>query len=202
VATDMSDNITVSSPINVNITNVIVTIDKIAPVISGVGSPSITAGETTITFTTDEPTTAQIEYGLTDSYGNTTSINRNLVTSHSVTIFGLNPNTTYHYRVITRDASGNASVSDDKTFTTKVLVTVDTDNDGVVDSSDMCPNTPKALIFVVNRYGCPKPKVDNFDIKPNFDYDILYYSDFVIGKNQYGKIDFKQPVQLVKDSSS
>ncbi len=201
-ATDINGNTAISNPVNVTIANVIVEIDSIPPIINNVAAPSVTAGETTITFQTNEPTYAQIEYGLTDSYGNSTSFSQTLVNSHSISISGLNPNTLYHYRVITKDASGNVSVSTDNTFTTRILITVDTDLDGVMDSSDMCQNTSASLRSVVNKYGCPKPKVDNFDIKPNFDQDLSYYPDFIIGKSTLGKINFRQPTKLYNDDSS
>ncbi|MRR11570.1 hypothetical protein EG835_03650, partial [bacterium] len=41
-----------------------------------------------------------------------------LTLSHRITMTGLTPGTTYHYRVRSADALGNASVSEDRTFTT------------------------------------------------------------------------------------
>src|SRR5207244_2856178 len=38
--------------------------------------------------------------------------------SHSVTLPGLSPQSTYHYRVISRDGAGNVATSSDKTFVT------------------------------------------------------------------------------------
>jgi hypothetical protein len=69
-----------------------------------------------ITWTSDEYSTSQVEYGTTISYGNLTPIDNNFVLNHSVRISGLSP-TTYHYRVRTKDALGNESVSDNHSFT-------------------------------------------------------------------------------------
>lgn len=91
--------------------------DVTDPVISNiVSSPSDTS--VTITFDTDEASDTQIEYGTTVSYGSTTTLDATLVTSHSALISSLSPNTTYHYRIITADASNNTTTSSDQTFTT------------------------------------------------------------------------------------
>jgi hypothetical protein len=45
-----------------------------------------------------------VQYGTTTAYGTTTPLDATLVTSHSVTITGLQQNTTYHYRAVSRDA--------------------------------------------------------------------------------------------------
>lgn len=85
-------------------------------IISDVQS-SVTNNSATVTWMTNLPSTSQIEYGLTTSYGSSTPLNSNLVTAHSQTISGLAPSTTYHYRVKSTVASGE-KYSDDYTFTT------------------------------------------------------------------------------------
>jgi len=92
--------------------------DTTPPVISSVSAGNISSSGATITWTTDESSDSQVEYGLTTSYGNTTSLNTSLVISHSVSLSGLNASTLYHYRVKSNDASGNLAVSGDFTFTT------------------------------------------------------------------------------------
>jgi hypothetical protein len=71
-----------------------------------------------ITWQTDEPATRQVEYGLTMAYGNLSSLGTTLATGHSVSLSGLMPETTYHFRVRSRDRAGNETVSEDNTFTT------------------------------------------------------------------------------------
>jgi hypothetical protein len=93
-------------------------VDTAAPVISLVSSPSVTVRDATITWTTNEGADSQVQYGTTTSYGNSTSVNSILVTSHSQKLTGLGPNTVYHYRVRSADTAGNAAVSGDSTFTT------------------------------------------------------------------------------------
>ena len=93
-------------------------VDATAPAISNVGTKNIKKFRATITWATNEASNTQVEYGLTPSYGQTTILNTALVTSHSQNLTGLQPNTTYHYRVRSRDAAGNLAVSGNFTFTT------------------------------------------------------------------------------------
>lgn len=92
--------------------------DTTPPGISEVTASGIIESSATITWTTDEAATSQVEYGENSDYGSTTSLDESLVTSHSVSLSGLEPNTTYHYRVKSKDSFGNEAVSDDDSFAT------------------------------------------------------------------------------------
>jgi FG-GAP-like repeat/Beta xylosidase C-terminal Concanavalin A-like domain len=86
------------------------------PVISGIGAnPSTTSA--TITWTTDQPASTVVNYGLTTAYGSGVS-NPTLVTSHSALLSNLTCNTGYHYEVSSTSAGGQTSTSSDQTFTT------------------------------------------------------------------------------------
>jgi hypothetical protein len=94
--------------------------DVTAPVISSLtATPTDTS--VAITWTTDEVASSRVSYGLTSSYGTTTSETDTSprVTSHSVTISSLTPSTTYHYRVLSTDAATNTVTGTDQTFTTE-----------------------------------------------------------------------------------
>jgi hypothetical protein len=93
--------------------------DTTPPVIGSIGSSSITTTGAMISWTTDEPSTTQVEYGLTTAYGSTTSLDPTLQTSHIQSLSGLKPGTVYHYRVESLDAAGNPATSGDHTFTTE-----------------------------------------------------------------------------------
>ena len=99
------------------------TIDTTAPVLSSIASSSITTTGAVISWTTNEASNTQLEYGLTTSYGSSSTLNTSLVTSHSVTLSGLTAGTLYHYRVKSRDVAGNLATSADYSFTTVALPT-------------------------------------------------------------------------------
>jgi len=88
------------------------------PMISNVAAGSLTSSGATITWTTDQPSTSQVDYGTTTAYSNSTAVDSNSVTSHSETLSGLVASTLYHYRVHSTNASGNETISGDLTFTT------------------------------------------------------------------------------------
>src|SRR3989441_8215142 len=81
----------------------------------------ITSTSATISWTTDEASDSQVEYGTTTAYGQVSALASALVTSHSVGLSGLSASTVYHYRVKSRDAVGNLATSADVTFTTAAL---------------------------------------------------------------------------------
>ncbi len=95
--------------------------DTTPPVISNVAAGNITTTGATITWTTNENSDSQVEYGLTTAYGQSTTLNSSLVTAHSQVLSGLTANTLYHYCVKSKDAAGNGSASGDFTFTTQLV---------------------------------------------------------------------------------
>ena len=90
--------------------------------ISGVNASNITDLSATIGWVTDKAATSQLEYGTTNAYGSSTTLDQNLNTSHSITLTGLKPSTTYHFKVKSKDATGNEATSEDQTFTTRSTV--------------------------------------------------------------------------------
>jgi hypothetical protein len=112
--------------------------DTTKPVISSIVQP--TAPDTlgpisaSIGWKTDELSSSQVEYGTTATYGKLEPAQPDTdptvlgtdgkplyagVIDHSVVLTGLLPNTTYHYRVKSKDAAGNQAISEeDQTFTT------------------------------------------------------------------------------------
>jgi regulation of enolase protein 1 (concanavalin A-like superfamily) len=92
--------------------------DTTAPTITNVTSSGITSNQATISWTTNEFSDSQIEYGVTTSYGSSTPLDSSMVTSHSMVITGLTAGTVYHYKVKSKDAAGNVGSSPDNSFTT------------------------------------------------------------------------------------
>lgn len=91
--------------------------DTVPPTISAVAAEAGPTGAA-ITWTTNEPTDARVEYGPTSAYGTSSALEAALTGAHRIDLSGLTPTTTYHYRVLSRDVSGNAAASADATFTT------------------------------------------------------------------------------------
>ncbi|MEQ4568041.1 galactose oxidase-like domain-containing protein [Paenarthrobacter sp. CAP02] len=92
--------------------------DTTPPVISGVSAGTPSTSGATITWTTDEASSTQVEYGTTAAYGQNTVQDPTLQTTHSAALSGLSAGTLYHYRVKSADAAGNLAVSGDAAFTT------------------------------------------------------------------------------------
>ena len=140
--------------------------DTTPPVISAV-SASPGYNTATITWTTDEGATSQVEYGSTTSYGYQTTKDTNLVTGHSVQLSGLDPSALYHYRVKSEDFAGNPSTSGDYTFTTSSTLPsslraswLDSWGEGFHSSSEVTSvinqlynNNYNALIFEARKRG-------------------------------------------------
>jgi PKD repeat protein len=108
---------TASMSKTISVTTAIV-VDNTPPAISARAASSVTAGAATITWTTNELSDSQVEFGQTTAYGRITPLKPPLVTGHSVRLRELASRTLYHYRVKSRDAAGNLAVSADATFTT------------------------------------------------------------------------------------
>ncbi|HEY3062619.1 MAG TPA: DUF4082 domain-containing protein, partial [Chloroflexota bacterium] len=79
---------------------------------------SITATGASIQWSTNEASDSQVEYGTMTTYGTSTTLNTTRVTAHVLALTGLSGGTTYHYRVKSRDATGNLATSGDFSFTT------------------------------------------------------------------------------------
>lgn len=100
------------------------------PSLSGIQVSSLAANSVVITWTTNTPADGKVNYGLTSGYGMQASDTNTNTTSHSVTIGGLTPQTTYHYQCVSTNAYGSAQ-STDLTFTTTAVQT-----EIVVDNTD------------------------------------------------------------------
>jgi phosphodiesterase/alkaline phosphatase D-like protein len=111
--------------------------DKTKPVISSIIQPTspdtLQPTKARIGWKTDELSSSQVEYGTTPTYDKLEPAQPDTdptalgtdgkplfagVIDHAVLLTGLQPNTTYHYRVKSKDKAANEAISDDKTFTT------------------------------------------------------------------------------------
>ncbi|MFH1061266.1 MAG: fibronectin type III domain-containing protein, partial [Candidatus Omnitrophota bacterium] len=161
--------------------------DTTAPVISSVASTNVTSTGSTITWTTNESATSQVEYGPTVSYGTSTAIDASLVTSHSVAVSGLTSNTTYHFRVKSKDAANNEAISADSTFATagytdySSSTVLDLQNfeaipeEGTVSINiPVNPATAYSAEIILTLYDAENPGEGNFYINNNGEAEIPY----------------------------
>jgi len=114
---DAAGNIAISSDQVFTTSAAPVTVDRTAPVVSGINISNIASSEARLTWTTNELTLGKVDYGISTGYGKNISIT-SLTTSPNVFFSGLNPSTTYHYRITSVDSAGNTYMSGDLTFTT------------------------------------------------------------------------------------
>jgi len=86
--------------------------------ISGLNVSGITATSAVVSWTTTAPANSIVEFGSTTSYGQFSPLSPQLVTSHTVVLAGLGPETVYHVRARSADAAGNLGISVDASFST------------------------------------------------------------------------------------
>ncbi len=140
-ATDLgvaTTNVTITAGANTAI-HLALPPDTTPPVLTGVGTSNLTDRSVIIRWATDENANSAVDYGLTAAYGSTVS-NAALVLQHAVSLVNLAPNTTYHYRVRSRNAAGLQTNSADLTFKSNLAGVV---NDIIVEArlGDGSPNS-------------------------------------------------------------
>lgn len=91
--------------------------DKTAPKISNIETTNLSSSSATVEWTTNEKADSVVEWGSTDEYGLTVSSTK-LVKNHSLNLDKrfLEAGGEYHYRVKSKDKSGNKATSEDQTF--------------------------------------------------------------------------------------
>ncbi|MEK9195969.1 MAG: fibronectin type III domain-containing protein, partial [Patescibacteria group bacterium] len=95
--------------------------DTTPPNIYNISVSNIRTTSVDVTWSTDEPSTSLVYYGLDEQYGSSTNEDSSLTISHNMTISGLIPNQAYHFQVVSRDGNGNVSLSADNTFLTSAV---------------------------------------------------------------------------------
>jgi len=95
--------------------------DGTAPAIFNVQVINITTSTAQVVWQTDEAADSRADYGVTTAYGLGPVTDGAFVTSHSLFLTGLSPETMYHLRVTSRDIVNNSGSSPDITFQTSAL---------------------------------------------------------------------------------
>ncbi len=98
--------------------------DITPPEITNVAQADVTGSTYSVTFTTSELASPRVDYGL--SVGSYTLYKEKTTraTSHRIDLTGLNPSTTYHFKISATDAGGNTTSTGNLTFTTTGTVDV------------------------------------------------------------------------------
>jgi hypothetical protein len=94
-----------------------------APEISSVTISNVSNSSATISFNTDAEAVGEMEYGLTDNYGELKTGSSS--TSHAFNLTSLQANTTYHFMVRATNL-GRSTETNDQTFTTSLTSVVTT----------------------------------------------------------------------------
>jgi hypothetical protein len=105
-------NLNAATGVNATFTT-LVSSDVTPPAITAVTVTGIGLNTATVNWTTDEPATSFVEYGADITYGQSAGDVTNRVTSHAVTLTNLAPNATYHFKIHSEDAAGNAAAYSD-----------------------------------------------------------------------------------------
>lgn len=98
------------------------TTDTVAPVISNLVATGTSSTTGYISWTTDENATSTLWYASSTPLNTSTALmlsNDTWKTLHSYNLTGLTASTTYYYKVKVSDAAGNATTSEEKSFTTE-----------------------------------------------------------------------------------
>jgi len=175
--------------------------DLTPPVISNVLVNS-TNTSATVTWTTDEPATSKVEWGASTSYEKPLVSDSALVTQHSLPLAGLQPNTTYNFRLTSTDYFENTTVTSNFTFQTKrnpgaILsdefagCTLDTSVWSYINPANDAPlkmtgagaqiSVPAGTGHDLWKQGLKAPRLMQYVNNQNFDVEVKF--DSTIGKN-------------------
>lgn len=140
-------NNVVTSTVTVNVTGTTVT-DVTPPVLSSiVSAPGVSTS--TITWTTNENATSKVYFGTTSPVNLSTAQSvgdGSLVSTHSVTLTGLNATTTYYFVVSSTDASNNVSTSSTLSFVTSAPAPVADVNPPVITNVVSAPGASTSTV--------------------------------------------------------
>jgi hypothetical protein len=139
-----------NSPFDITLTGT--GIPAVLPVVTTLAASNISYTQATLNGSVNAKgftRTVFFDYGATTSYGKTVAADQTTVlgstaTNVTLTLTGLQPHTTYHYRVRASSAEGSANGTD-KTFTTSNHLPV-----GVVDNVSVLPSAPVVIAVLGN----------------------------------------------------
>ena len=89
-----------------------------AQVIGNVVATNVTSSSAVITWTTNQPASSLVNYGVTATYGSSSPLNTVPATAHSVTLNGLTANTLYNFDVVSVNSANTTATSANFRFAT------------------------------------------------------------------------------------
>lgn len=95
--------------------------DTTEPFVYDVDEVPLSENAVQISWATDELSTGSVQWGTTAAYGMVPATSVTPAYSHTVTLLGLNPDTTYHFQVDAEDAAFNLGSTLDQTVATHKL---------------------------------------------------------------------------------
>lgn len=120
VAPPPTDAVSTSSPQAAPVEEIITPpADTTGPTFTSIQAVSVLPTDLTIAWTMDELATSYVEYGTSSNYGSKTPESGASSLEGTAVITNLTAGTTYHYRVVAKDAAGNISYSADHTAQTE-----------------------------------------------------------------------------------
>jgi hypothetical protein len=132
-----------------------ITVDITHPVITNVTNSTPAPESVTITWDTNEDSNSTVKYGIASGNYTNEESNSTLVTSHSITLTGLEQRTTYYYVVNSSDRSGNFNQSNEKSFTTSsyppaVLTSYDPQSENIINMEESARSFSITLNQIIN----------------------------------------------------
>jgi PKD repeat protein len=161
-----------AAPVSIASDELSLTSDTVSPLIVSVYAEDITSYSVVINWTTDEHSDTQVEYGISQLYGNASDMDSSMVTDHRQMLTGLSPSTQYHYRVWSQDADGNLSISDDHVFNTASSSDpphIPMNQPPVISFLNVVPSSGTAPLSVIFWVGASDP--DGKVIEYDWDFD-------------------------------
>ena len=119
--------------------------DGTPPTLINVALSSIAATSCVVTWTTDEPANAIVEYGPATSYGSTMT-DPAPITGHEITLNNLAPGTPYSYRVKSVDPAGNSSNFYEGSFITGGVENLSATATAILQGTPVAGSTPANLL--------------------------------------------------------
>jgi hypothetical protein len=120
--------------------------------ISDVRSSKLTTNQVSLRWKTTIPSTSQVEYGTTRTYGLKSGENSEMTTDHYIQLFDLKPGTTYYYRVLSKTSASKApSYSPEFTLTTEAIEKRIADKENYFISPNPCAQKVEFNYYLFQR---------------------------------------------------